>query len=462
MKFSLLKASALTFAIATCLTFGSVDVKADNILSSTVVPGLSLTVEEVLDAATDTKVEDTAKNTAEETTGEDPLAAGATEVKEVTNIPEVKQKTKEKTVKKEETKEVSKYEKTAVAKVRQYLNIREKASEDAEIVGKLYKGAAGEVLKTKNGWTKIKSGSVTGWVKSDYIVTGDDAEAYANKVCDKVATVTTQTLKVREKASKKAKVLDLISEDKTYSVVKESENWVLIKLDDDTKGYVAKEFVTIDFDFEDAVSIEEEREAEEAAARAALEQAQQEQEESQAAQSSETTSNATSSTTQSSTSNASSSSNSSSSNSSSNSSSSSSTSSSSSSSSSKKTYNSAGAKTRQNVVNFALQFVGNPYVYGGTSLTNGADCSGFTQSVFKNFGVSISRTSSAQSTNGRAVALSDVQPGDLIFYANGGRVGHVAIYIGNGQVVHASTAKTGIKVSNMYYRTPYSARSVLD
>lgn len=124
---------------------------------------------------------------------------------------------------------------------------------------------------------------------------------------------------------------------------------------------------------------------------------------------------------------------------------------------------SSTSSVRQSVVNFALQFVGNPYVWGGTSLTNGADCSGFTQSVLANFGVSIPRTAGAQSQSGTPVSVSDVQPGDLLFYSGSGDygIGHVSMYIGNGQVVHASNSSTGIIVSDMGYRTPTSARSYL-
>lgn len=101
------------------------------------------------------------------------------------------------------------------------------------------------------------------------------------------------------------------------------------------------------------------------------------------------------------------------------------------------------------IADFALQFVGNPYVWGGTSLTNGADCSGFAQSVYKHFGISIPRTSAEQSQYGQKVAFDDLQPGDLVFYA-----GHVAISIGDGRIVHASSAKEGIKISDdVTYRT---------
>src|SRR5699024_1222660 len=105
---------------------------------------------------------------------------------------------------------------------------------------------------------------------------------------------------------------------------------------------------------------------------------------------------------------------------------------------------------------------GNPYVWGGTSLTNGTDCSGFTQSVYRNFGISIPRVSRDQANGGRTVSLSNVLPGDLIFYTSGGSINHVALYIGGGQVVHASNPRTGIKISNYTYRQPYKAVSYLN
>lgn len=118
--------------------------------------------------------------------------------------------------------------------------------------------------------------------------------------------------------------------------------------------------------------------------------------------------------------------------------------------------------TRADVVNYALQFVGNPYVYGGTSLTNGTDCSGFTMSVFAHFGYSLNRSSRDQIYNGTNIGIYEVQPGDLLFYNNGGStIGHVALYIGNGQIVHASTERTGIIVSNAYYQTPCGATRIL-
>lgn len=116
---------------------------------------------------------------------------------------------------------------------------------------------------------------------------------------------------------------------------------------------------------------------------------------------------------------------------------------------------------RVELCEFAKQYVGNPYVWGGTSLTKGADCSGFVLAVFKEYGISLPHYSVAQSKEGTAIDVSEVLPGDLIFYSNGSTINHVAIYIGNGQVVHASSPKTGIKISNYNYRTPVKARRIL-
>lgn len=116
---------------------------------------------------------------------------------------------------------------------------------------------------------------------------------------------------------------------------------------------------------------------------------------------------------------------------------------------------------RANIVSYAQKFLGNRYVYGGTSLTNGTDCSGFTMQIYKHFGYSIPRTSGEQSGAGTAVSLSNIRPGDLLFYSNGYRINHVAMYIGNGQIIHASNPRSGIKISNAYYRTPVKAVRII-
>lgn len=118
--------------------------------------------------------------------------------------------------------------------------------------------------------------------------------------------------------------------------------------------------------------------------------------------------------------------------------------------------NATGSDKGKTIAKYACQFVGNPYVAGGTSLTNGADCSGFTYKIYQNFGYSIPRTSFQQRSAGTEVSYADAQPGDLICYD-----GHVAMYIGGGYIVHASSAKTGIKVSRAEYRTILSVRRIV-
>ena len=117
----------------------------------------------------------------------------------------------------------------------------------------------------------------------------------------------------------------------------------------------------------------------------------------------------------------------------------------------------SGSAKGKDIANFACRYVGNPYVAGGTSLTNGADCSGFTFAVYKEFGISLPRTSTSQRSAGREVSLSDAQPGDIVCYA-----GHVAIYIGGGRIVHASTPSTGIKYGNVNYKPVITVRRIVD
>ncbi|MDR0948692.1 MAG: C40 family peptidase [Lachnospiraceae bacterium] len=117
---------------------------------------------------------------------------------------------------------------------------------------------------------------------------------------------------------------------------------------------------------------------------------------------------------------------------------------------------------RVDLVNYAKEFLGNPYVWGGTSLTRGADCSGFVLSVYKHFGITLSHSSRAQAKEGRKISIQDLKPGDLVFYANSsGTINHVAIYIGGGRVIHASSPKSGIKISKYNYRTPVRAVQIL-
>lgn len=330
------------------------------------------------------------------------------------------------------------YDKLAFAQVRNYVNIRSDASEKSEIIGKLYNNAAATIIAKKEDWYQIKSGSVAGYIKSDYLVTGDKAEKLAKSQGTRIAKVNTTTLKVRAEASTASEILTLIPIGDEFQVLKELEGWVKISLNDNKTGYVSSDYVKLLTVYEEAVSIEEEQERleEEAAANSARQEA---ASSSSSRQTSSTGSSKSSSNT-----------------------SSSNTSSSKTSSSSKSSSSTQSSSLGSKIADYATQFVGNPYVWGGTSLTRGADCSGFTQSVYAHYGISIPRTSRTQATGGSRVSISNLKKGDLVFYAKRGTINHVAIYIGNGKVISASSPKTGIRISSLYYRDPVKAVRYID
>lgn len=124
-------------------------------------------------------------------------------------------------------------------------------------------------------------------------------------------------------------------------------------------------------------------------------------------------------------------------------------------------YGEGVSDVRVSLCEYAKQFLGNPYVWGGTSLTKGADCSGYVLSIFAKYGIYLPHSSRAQAQMGKKISLGEAKPGDLVFYAKGGRVNHVGIYIGGGQIINASSPKTGIRISNVYYRTPVAVRRIL-
>lgn len=324
------------------------------------------------------------------------------------------------------------YSDLSFANVTNYVNIRQKASENSKILGKLYNNSAATILGKKGDWYKIKSGTVTGYVKSEYLVTGSEAAEVAAKVGTRIATVNTTTLKVRQEANTDSTVLTLVPIGEEMTVKKESDNWIKVMVDDQDKGYVSADYVDLTTVYEKAISIEEEQ------ARLEAEEAAREQSQNNSNSSSSSSSSSTVKSSKTTSSRTSTSSN------------------------SDTSSNSSGSSTRSKIVNYALKFQGNPYVWGGTSLTNGADCSGFTQSVFRDMGVSIPRDSRSQAGSGKRVSVSSAQPGDLIFYAKRGSINHVAIYIGNGKVISASSPDTGIRITSYDYRTPVKAVSYLN
>lgn len=321
-----------------------------------------------------------------------------------------------------------------IAQVTDYVNIRSTAGTDGEIVGKLYNNSVGYLIREEGEWFQIKSGTVEGYVKAEYFETGEKAEQIAREVGDTIAIVDTETLRVRTEPSLDASVLGLVPGGEDLSVLDEENGFVKVSIEEGD-GWVSTDYVKLETEYVTAESIEEEQERirrdEEAraeakrAAQAAEEKLHQQEEEKkkqeQEQQAKEDAAEPAQEPQEAAT-----------------------------------PVSSSGSGLGQAVVNYALQFVGNPYVYGGTSLTNGADCSGFVMSVYQNFGVSLPHSSSADRSVGYGVgSLAEAQPGDLLCYS-----GHVAIYMGNGQIVHASTASTGIKVSEANYRKILAIRRI--
>ena len=269
---------------------------------------------------------------------------------------------------------------------------------------------------------------------------------------------TVVTLNVRKKANIKSKILTQIPIEENYDVLKSTDHWYKIEIDGDTKGYVRKEYVTLHVRFKHAKSMAEIK----AEHRRKLAAKRAERQRLAALAASRASSSSSSSSSSSRSSSSRSSYRSSSSSRSYSSSSSRRSSSSSSSSSSRSGYTaSASGSTGSDIASYAQKFVGNPYRWGGTSLTGGADCSGFTMTIYAQYGYSLPHSSASQAGCGRSVSLSSVQPGDLIFYKHGSSIGHVAMYIGGGRVVHAQSARTGITTSSMYYNQPACARRIV-
>ena len=444
----------------------------------------------------------------------------------------------------------SKYSNVAISKVSNYVNVRSEANTSSAIVGKMYNNCAATILATVDGeggkWYKIQSGTVTGYIKAQYFVTGSAAEKIAKEIGTVYITVNATTLRLREEPNTNSRTLTLLSEEAEYIEIGEEGDFVKIEVDASLSGYVHKDYIKERVEFASAVSLEEERlqaeeaerirkEAEEAIAK--LNQLKAETESSTAevpateaapAPAETTTPNTSvdqaapeaaesvngvpvtrepigvivsnpngdagdnitttapevkAPTTPPTTSQPA------------NNQptgegtistvgpggamasgntggpgsttvilpgSSSQKPQGPGSSQSAASGSAVTSATRTAIVAYAKQFLGNPYVYGGTSLTNGADCSGFTMRIYEHFGISTGRSSRDQAAKGKEIAISDVQPGDLIFYASGDYINHVALYIGGGQIIHASNSKTGIITSTAYYRTPYKAVTFLN
>ena len=320
---------------------------------------------------------------------------------------------------------LSLYDNLGVSNVSNYLNVRDNPDEKkGKIIAKLPSNAGCDVLDTStSGWYKIRSGNITGYVKSEYILTGQQAKDKALQVAKLMAISNTDGVNVRTEPNTNSSIYTQISNSERFLVADQQDGWVKIEIDDQD-AYLSSDYVDVKYGLEEAIKYTPVVEVADNSSK-----------------------NDSKSNSKNNTKNNSSSKN----------------------SGKKNSANdgAAGSKSgsvsskRAQIANYAVQFVGNRYVYGGTSLTNGTDCSGFTMSVMAKFGVSLPHNSGSQSGCGKSITSSQMRPGDLVFYSGSGGINHVALYIGNGQVCHASNARSGIKISTWNYRTPAKIVNVL-
>ena len=273
------------------------------------------------------------------------------------------------------------YTNIGIANIEGNLNIRKDPSEDGEICGKLPSEAACEILGEVGDWYRITSNDVEGYVKGEFLATGDEAKAMAEQLKTTVATVTTDVLNVREQPNTDCEIVEQVATDEELPLLEDMGEWLKVDVDGEER-YVNAEFVQIEDKLKDALTMTEVM------------------------------------------------------------------------------YGEGVSDVRVAAVNYAVQFVGNRYVWGGTSLTNGCDCSGFTMGIMAHFGVYLPHHSGSQALCGTRISTDELLPGDLVFYG-GRRISHVAMYIGNGQIVHAANRRVGITISNVYYRTPTCCTRVL-
>lgn len=287
----------------------------------------------------------------------------------------------------EAPKTIPGYTNLGMANVDGYLNVREQPTTESSVVGKIPTNGACEIIQTLDGWYQITSGSVSGYVSAEFIITGDDAYNKALEVQSEVAIVTCDVLNLREQPNTESEIMDQVATGQELEIIsKRDDNWVEIKVDDATTGFACTDFVECKVVLPTGFTMQE--------LEVQVEQ--------------------------------------------------------------------GITQKRVDICEYAKQFLGNPYVWGGTSLTNGCDCSGFVKGVYEHFGYYLSRTSAAQANNGTRVSLDELKPGDLVFYSNGSRINHVAMYIGNGQIIQAKSEKYGIVISGFDYRSPYCAVRIIN
>lgn len=315
----------------------------------------------------------------------------------------------------------SEYANLAIAQVDHYVNVRKEPNTDSEILGKIYNGAVAQILEEageNQDWFHVISGSVDGYIKAEFFLYGDAAVEAVDNYVTRYATVIADRLNVRQEQSTDSKRIGYIDRGEKVKVLEMLGDWLLVQYTDDRTGYVAAEYVTVSEEFIYAKSIEEERA--EAAARREL-AARMAAEEQHTPESTVITTLTPPAT----------------------------------------TYTS-NEELRRSIVDYAMQYLGYPYVHGGRSLATGTDCSGFTCYIYADFGYSLSRTPSGQySSDGRSIDYSEIQPGDIICYGKS-KCTHVGLYIGDGQIIHEANSRKGVVIYNAGYDTILGIKNIID
>lgn len=263
------------------------------------------------------------------------------------------------------------YTNLGIANVNTSLNVRVSPG-NGKVIGRIPAGGACKVLEETNGWFKIKSGEVEGYVSGNYLLTGDLAVERAVKELSSIATVNVSGLNMRKSASTSSDVVRVLRRNTAVKVLEDLGEWLKVTHNNST-GYIYAKYTEQEYKLAEALTMDEIR------------------------------------------------------------------------------YGKEISDIREQVVAYAKQFVGNPYVYGGNSLTKGTDCSGFVKLIMAHFGITTPRTATTQYNAGKKISVAELLPGDMIVYGDK-QIEHIAIYIGDGQVVHASNVKTGIKYSKYNYR----------
>ena len=322
-----------------------------------------------------------------------------------------------------EDEPVDEYISFAIADVISYVNVRKEPNTESDILGKIYDGAVAQIVEVvgegENQWFRIISGNVKGYIKAEFFIHGEDAAAVMDQYVCQYARVNVETLNVREGQSTDTDRIGYVCSGERLKVIENCGEWIHIQYTDEIEGYVYAEYVTIMEEYAYAKSPEEEQKEWDFIAelndRAGI------SEDVVVEDSTVTIQPPSPSYT-------------------------------------------TNSELRQQIVDYAMQFLGDPYIHGGQSLATGTDCSGFTMYVLAEFGYSISRTPQGQYTGaGRSISYSEAQPGDIICYSeNGSTCSHVAFYIGDGKILHAANPQDGVKISSATYTYVFAVKNVID